>query len=161
MTVFEAYSKLWTYFKEHDSFVMDENFKDIVLVSEQPTRDRACMQSALDDWVKTELLVVQKGYACWESTTQEDLGSNEKKEKDVYTLKKSLDSNEQSIAIHPNLAGFLMNEINEFCELIEDKTDWCDPTSLGSKDVMNLLHILNFYKTKYREASGIDEEKNG
>jgi hypothetical protein len=77
--------------------------------------------------------------------------------KDIYILRKSLDSNEQSVSIHPNLAGFITTEINGFCELIEDKTDWCDPTNLGSKDVMNLLHILHFYKGKYKEAIGATE----
>ena len=150
MTVFESYSKLWTYFKEHDSFVMEENFHDIVLVSDQPTRDRAAVQSALDDWVKTELLMLQKDFSY--------KGEGEKK--DIYVLKKSLDSNEQSISIHPNLAGFVMSEINGFCDLIEDKTDWCDAMNLGSKDIMNILHILNFYKTKYKEAIGAEEEKD-
>ena len=85
-------------------------------------------------------------------------GEGEKK--DIYVLKKSLDSNEQSISIHPNLAGFVMSEINGFCDLIEDITDWCDAMNLGSKDIMNLLHILNFYKTKYKEAIGAEEEKD-
>ena len=144
MTVFEAYSKLWTYFKENDSFIMEDNFHDIILVSDEPARDKACIQSALDDWTKTEMLVLQKDFS-WKPDSPK---------KNIYTLKKSLDSNEQSIPIHPNLAGIMMNEINSFCELIEDKTDWCNPNDLGSKDIMNLLHILSFYKSKYREAIG-------
>ena len=52
------------------------------------------------------------------------------------------------------------DEINEFCELIEDKTDWCDPTDLNQKDILNVLHILNFYKEKYQSEAGIfDDEK--
>tara|TARA_B100000959_G_scaffold243886_1_gene267466 strand:+ start:1967 stop:2431 length:465 start_codon:yes stop_codon:yes gene_type:complete len=148
MTVFEAYSKLWTYFKEHDTFIMDDNFHDIVTITDEPARDKACIQSALDDWTKSEMLTVQKDFSWKEDSPK----------KDIYILKKSLDSNEQSVSIHPNLAGFMMNEINGFCGLIEDKTDWCDPTDLSSKDVMNLLHILNFYKTKYKEAIGEAEE---
>jgi hypothetical protein len=148
MTVFESYSKLWKYFKENDSFTMDENFRDIIMITDQPSRDRASVQSALDDWVKSEILTVQKDYS-WEESPP----------KDIYILKKSLDSNEQSISIHPNLAGFMMDEINGFCELIEDKTDWCDARNVSSKDVMNLLHILHFYKGKYREAIGEEDEK--
>ena len=147
MTVFESYSKLWKYFKKNDSFTMDEDFSSIVLISGEPSRDRASVQSALDDWVKSEVLTVQKGYA-WEDSPP----------RDIYILKKSLDSNEQSIPIHSNLAGFVMDEINGFCELIEDKTDWCDARSLGSKDIMNLLHILHFYKNKYKEAMGEESE---
>jgi len=148
MTVFESYSKLWKYFKENDSFTMDENFRDIIMITDQPSRDRASVQSALDDWVKSEILTVQKDYS-WEESPP----------KDIYILKKSLDSNEQSISIHPNLAGFMMDEINGFCELIEDKTDWCDARNVSSKDIMNLLHILHFYKGKYREAIGEEDEK--
>ena len=127
---------------------MDENFRDIIMITDQPSRDRASVQSALDDWVKSEILTVQKDYS-WEESPP----------KDIYILKKSLDSNEQSISIHPNLAGFMMDEINGFCELIEDKTDWCDARNVSSKDIMNLLHILHFYKGKYREAIGEEDEK--
>ena len=141
MTVFEAYSKLWEYFKEEDSFTMEDNFNKIVLVTDQPNRDRATVQSALDDWVKSEVITVQKDYAWGES-----------KKRNIYILKKSLDSNEQSISVHPNLGGYMMREINEFCELIEDKTDWCDARELSSKDILNLIHILNFYKSKYEEG---------
>ena len=51
-----------------------------------------------------------------------------------------------------------MTEINEFCDLIQDKTDWCDAMNLSSKDFLNLLHILHFYKGKYKEAIGEDSE---
>jgi len=149
MTVFEAYSKLWTFFKENDTFIMDENFKDIVMITDQPTRDRACVQSALDDWTKTDMLMLQKDYS-WKEDS---------KKQDVYVLKKSLDSNEQSLSIHPNLAGAIMTEVNGFCELIEDKTDWCDPTKIGTKDILNILHILSFYRNKYQEATGIEGEE--
>lgn len=147
MTVYEAYSKLWEYFKENDSYTMEDNFDKIVLISDAPSRDRATVQSALDDWVKSEVITVQKDYS-W--------GESEKR--DIYILKKSLDSNEQSVSIHPNLAGYMMREINDFCEIIEDKTDWCDASDLTSKDVLNLLHILNFYKGKYQEEAGIKKK---
>jgi len=149
MTVFEAYSKLWTYFKENDSFIMKDDYTKMDKISETPTRDRGAVQAALDDWVKSELLTVQE---------QPEWGSDKSDLKKIYILKKPLDSNEQSIAVHPNLATYVMTEINSFCELIEDRTDWCDPMDLGSKDILNLIHILNFYKSKYKDSIGMDDD---
>jgi ribosome biogenesis GTPase A len=153
MTVFEAYSKLWEFFKENDSFVMEEDFRKVSLVSETPTRDRAAMQSALDDWTKNDLLTRQE-----QTTWNKEIKDNETKT--VYVLRKPLDSNDQTVTIHSNLATYMMKEINGFCELIDDKTDLCDPSDLDSKDVLNLIHILNFYKNKYREEIGADIEKD-
>jgi hypothetical protein len=154
MTVFEAYGKLWDFFKENDSFVIEEDFRKISLITETPTRDKAAVQSALDDWVESKMLHRQ-AQECWDK----ELKQNETKI--IYILKKPLDSNEQSVSLSASLAGYISKEINEFCELIEDKTDWCDPTDLNQKDILNVLHILNFYKEKYQSEAGIfDDEKN-
>jgi hypothetical protein len=153
VTVYEAYSKLWEYFKDTDSFVMEEDFRKVSLVSDTPTRDRAAFQSALDDWAKQDILTRQVQHV-W----NKEIKDNETKT--VYVLRKPLDSNEQSISVHANLATYMMKEINSFCELIDDKTDLCDPTDLRSKDILNLIHILNFYKNKYQEEIGMDNEKD-
>ena len=72
-----------------------------------------------------------------------------------------MDSNEQSVSVNANMAGYITREINGFCELIEDKTDWSDPTDINQKDILNILHILNFYKEKYRQEIGLDDDDNG
>ena len=143
MTVFEAYGKMWDFFKKNDSFILEEDFKKISLITETPSRDRAAIQSALDDWVETKMLHRQV-----QESWNRELKAGETKV--IYILKKPLDSNEQSISIGASLAGYISKEINEFCGLIEDKTDWSDPTSISQKDVLNVLHILNFYKEKYK-----------
>ena len=152
MTVFEAYGKMWEFFKEKDSFVMEEDFRKIVLITEYPSRDKAAVQCALDDWAKSGMLTRQEQVA-W----NKELKDNERKI--IYVLKKPLDSNEQSVSVSANLAGYITREINQFCELIEDKTDWSDPTDLDQKDILNVLHILNFYKEKYREEVGEDSDQ--
>ena len=154
MTVFEAYGKLWDFFKENDSFVMEEDFRKILLISDAPTRDRAAVQSALDDWVTSKVLAREVQVA-W----NKELKDSEKKV--IYILKKPMDSNEQSVSVNANMAGYITREINGFCELIEDKTDWSDPTDINQKDILNILHILNFYKEKYRQEIGLDDDDNG
>ena len=150
MTVFEAYGKLWDFFKDSDSFVMEEDFRKIILITETPARDRAAVQSALDDWVGSKVLA-REIQVCW----NKELKDNEKKV--IYILKKPMDSNEQSVSVNANMAGYITREINSFCELIEDKTDWSDPTDINQKDILNVLHILNFYKEKYRQEIGMDD----
>jgi hypothetical protein len=150
MTVFEAYGKLWDFFKDNDSFVMEEDFRKILLITETPTRDRAAIQSALDDWVTSKVLA-REIQTCW----NKELKDNEKKV--IYILKKPMDSNEQSVSVNANMAGYITREINDFCELIEDKTDWSDPTDINQKDILNVLHILNFYKEKYRQEIGLSD----
>jgi len=151
MTVFEAYGKLWDFFKESDSFVLEEDFRRISLITETPSRDKAAIQSALDDWVESKMLHRQ----VQESWSKE---IKESETKVIYILKKPLDSNEQSVSIGASLAGYISKEINEFCELIEDKTDWSDPTETSQKDILNILHILNFYKEKYKMEVDIDQD---
>jgi len=154
MTVFEAYGKLWEFFKENDSFVLEEDFRKIVLVTENPSRDRAAVQSDLDDWSKGSMLDRQQ-LAVWDK----ELKASENKT--IYVLKKPLDSNEQSVSVSASLAGYISKEINGFCELIEDKTDWSDPADVTPRDLLNVLHILNFYKEKYKtEMTFDDDEKN-
>jgi hypothetical protein len=151
MTVFEAYGKLWDFFKESDSFVLEEDFRKISLITETPARDKAAVQSALDDWVESKMLHRQ----VQESWNKE---LKDRETKVIYILKKPLDSNEQSVSIGSSLAGYMSKEINEFCELIEDKTDWSDPSEINPKDVLNVLHILNFYKEKYKLEVGLSDD---
>ena len=151
MTVFEAYSKLWDYFQENDSFIMEEDFRKVELITEFPARDRAAVQSALDSWAKDGFLTRQVQEAwCKELKTNET--------KVIYVLKKPIATNDQSVSVNSNMAGYITKEINNFCELIEDKTDWSDPTDISQKDILNILHILNFYKEKYREELGLDSD---
>ena len=151
MTVFEAYGKLWDFFKESDSFVIEEDFRKISLITETPARDKAAVQSALDDWVESKMLHRQV-----QDSWNKELKENEKKV--IYILQKPLDSNEQSVSISPHLASHMSKEINNFCELIEDKTDWSTPSKITQKDVLNTLHILSFYKEKYMMEVGLDED---
>jgi hypothetical protein len=151
MTVFEAYGKLWEFFKEQDSFVMEEDFRKIILISDSPTRDRGAIQAALDDWVKNDFIARQE-QSLWNKELKES------ETKTMYILKKPLDSNEQSLSVSAQLASYMSREINNFCEIIEDKTDWSDPADLQPKDLLNVMHILNFYKEKYRQEIGMEED---
>ena len=152
MTVFEAYGKMWEFYKENDSFILDEDFRKITLITEHPARDKAAFQAALDDWVESKLLTRQV-QTLWNKELKET------ETKTIYVLRKPLDQNDQSISVSAQMATYISREINNFCELIEDKTDWSDPSDITSKDVLNILHILGFYKEKYREEVGIGEKK--
>jgi hypothetical protein len=50
----------------------------------------------------------------------------------------------------------LAEVVNDFCDLIEDKTDYCDPTAICEKDVRNLLLI--YEQTKKIAHENMDND---
>lgn len=136
MTIQEASGKLYNWFYTHDSFCLDKDFGSIIPISDLPDRDKAALAIALKKLESSAML------ACDEREGQD------KKNHDYYVLERSFDSWQQSIDLGPTTARYIANELNLFCDLIEDKTDWCDVTSVGEKDVRNLIHIINYYKSK-------------
>tara|TARA_Y100001938_G_scaffold131492_1_gene188658 strand:- start:15277 stop:15735 length:459 start_codon:yes stop_codon:yes gene_type:complete len=136
MTVQEASGKLYNWFYNHDSFCLDNDFNSIIPMTDLPDRDKAALAIALKKLESGGML------ACSEREGED------KKTHDYYVLERSFDSWQQTVDIGPTSARFIANELNSFCELIEDKTDWCDVTSISEKDVRNLVHIIAFYKNK-------------
>ena len=133
---------------------MEEDFRKIMLITEFPARDRGAVQCALDDWTDSKMLTRQQ-----QTSWNKEIKDSETKV--IYILKKPLDSNSQSVDVTAQMASYISREINNFCELIEDKSDWSDPADVSSKDILNVLHILNFYKEKYKEEINLtNDEKN-
>ena len=79
------------------------------------------------------------------------LSSKEYADKRYFILSKPVDGFQQSIDVGPFVAKFISNEINEFCVLIDDRTDSCQTASISEKDLKNLVHIVQFYKQKVLE----------
>jgi hypothetical protein len=50
---------------------------------------------------------------------------------------------------------YIANEINEFCDLIEDHTDQCVSSTITDKDVRNLVHISQYFKSRLAEKEEI------
>lgn len=141
MTIQEASGKLYNWFYTHDSFCLDKDFSSIIPISDLPDRDKAALAIALKKLEGSAMLA-------YDQREGED-----KKNHDYYVLERSFDSWQQSIDLGPTTARFVANELNSFCDMIDDKTDWCDVTDLTEKDVRNLVHIINFYKNKQEDEA--------
>ena len=123
MTVLDATTHLFEWFKTHDSFE-EKNVKDIIIISDTPERDKAAFLCCLDDLVTNEIL-----------------GVTEIKERKIWVLKKSLEAYDQSIDIPFPLSLEIASCISRMCAILNDHADEADPRSLTTKDIMNLTFI--------------------
>ncbi len=135
MTIYEASGLLFNWFRDNDSFVLEEDFKKVVLISEEKDRETACVTAALNHLEGMELI------------KKEQVG-----EKEIWILRKSFRQFEQNVEISAETSATIANVINDFCDLIEDTTDYCDATSITEKDISNLLLI-------YRQTKNIALDK--
>ncbi|MAF24568.1 hypothetical protein CL634_03195 [bacterium] len=139
MNVSEASIKLFTWYSEHDSFEMEKNFLEVMLVSDGEAQDKAAINCALKDLEEGNLIQ-----------------SSKIDEREIWTLQKPFSSFSQTVEISADLALALSEAINEFCEAIEDKTDLCVPTSIIPKDIQNLVFLYRHLQEKL-----VSEEKEG
>jgi hypothetical protein len=123
MTILDATTHLFEWFKTHDCFE-EQNIKDIILVSDTPERDKAAFLCALNDL--TENLV---------------LGVTEVGERKIWVVKKALEAYDQSVDVSYPLALEIANCLNHMCDVLNDYTDQCDPRNLSTKDIMNLTFV--------------------
>lgn len=129
MTILDASLKLYGWFEQHDTVVVETDFKKIVLISENETEDKAIFIAALKDLERQQMIVAEEsdGIQYW-------------------ILKQPFRSYEQDVKIGAPVSQAIAEEINLFCEKIQDDTDKCDITSITEKDIMNLIYINQHYK---------------
>lgn len=126
MTIVEAVNKLLEHFAKKDSFSMDEDYVDLMQLSENPDEHKMAFSLALEDLEKNDLI---KCYAAGKKKT--------------YILKKPLNSFEQSITVGGFTCQMIAKIINDFCDKIKDKRDYCDPRNINEKDLRNLMFIAS------------------
>jgi len=134
MTVLDANNSLFEWFQSHDSFEMGRDLKKIIPILDDEAETIISYRLALDE-LENNGLIAHQDY-------------NEKK---VYVLTKSFESYNQNPDLPSWAAKMIANEINEFCEIINDKTDMCCMSSINQKDISNLVHISQYYKSKLVE----------
>ena len=122
MTVLDATSKLFLWFANKDSFCMEDNFSDAVVVSIDEEIDKACFYCALESMRKQGNL----------------LKKSKVKEKTYWFLIRPLQSIEQTVTI-----GF--DTVNMICAVLEDlsknlEADICfDATNISESNLQDLL----------------------
>lgn len=126
MTIVEAANKLLEHFAKNDSFSMEEDYVSLMQLSETPDQHKMAFSLALEDLEKNDLI---KCYV------------NGKKK--TYILKKPLNSFEQNVTLGGFSCQMIGKVINDFCDKIKDKRDYCDPRNITEKDIRNLMFIAS------------------
>ena len=129
MTVLEMSHDLYDWFKNHDSFEMERDFKKIVLISIDESEDKSLLLASLDGLEKVGVVKLQA-----------------LKTKKYWFLSKPIASFEQSVSINGAVAAEISLIVNGFCHKINDKTDLSDPLNITPKDIRNLVLICGHYQ---------------
>ena len=136
MTKFESTNLLFRWFESNDSFCLSEDFNKVVLICENQDRDTAAVLLALDNLEKMEFISKQ-----------------EVNEKVFWVLNKPFSQFPSTVEISPTLSKAIAENINQFCEIINDDTDLCDPTNITEKDIQNLVYMYTQTKGLLAKSS--------
>jgi hypothetical protein len=128
MTIVEAANKLLEHFIKKDSFCMETDYIDLMQLSENPEENKITFILALEDLEKNDII---KGYI--------------QGKKRIYILKKPLNSFEQNINVGGFTCNMIAKVINDFCDKIKDKRDYCDSRNITEKDIRNLMFIATMH----------------
>jgi len=140
MTIVEAVNKLLEHFGKKDSFSIEEDYLNLMQLSETPEENKIAFILALEDLDKNEFV------KCY---TQG--------KKKIYILKKPLNSFEQNVMIGGFTCSMIAKVINDFCDKIKDKRDYCDAKNINEKDIRNLMFIATMNTSSEDKTNSLDE----
>ena len=126
MTVLDSSGMLYEWYQNNDTFVLEDDFKNVVPLSESVEKDKASLWCALLDF-----------------ETMEMVKSCEIEGRRYWILRKGFDSFEQTVTLTPMVAATLAGMINTYCDVLEADGEKCDPANIQEKDIKNVLFILN------------------
>lgn len=130
MTTLEASLKLIDWFSENDYFNFPKDLNKLLVIHENEN-DKFPVLAALKNLTEESILA------------SIDNSSEEK----VYFLNRKFEQIEQEVKINGALACNIADRINWFCqEVIKDESEICDPKEIKSRDLWNILHVLDFLK---------------
>lgn len=126
MTILDASNRLFEHFSKKDSFNIETDYTNLMQISETPDEDKIAFILALEEMEKTEFIK-----------------SHQIGKKKIYILKKPFASYEQNIVIAGLTCNLVAKVINEFCDKIKDKRDYCDAKNITEKDIRNLMFLAS------------------
>ncbi len=140
MTVIDARGSLFSWFESNDSFCLERDCSKLILIHDgEDGEKKACVLAALSEFIDADLL------------SKSEYGDIE-----FFFLKRPFASMDQTVSLNAVVAASVSEEVNNFCQLINDERDFCDPTSIRERDVGNLINIIRFYRGDFSED---DKEK--
>ena len=130
MTTLEASLKLIDWFSENDYFNFPKDLNKLLVIHENEN-DKFPVIAALKNLLEENIVAIE-----------EDLNGDK-----IYFLNRKFEQMEQEIKINGALACNIADRINWFCqEVIKDESEICNPKEIKSRDLWNILHVLDFLK---------------
>jgi hypothetical protein len=130
MTTLEASLKLIDWFSENDYFNFPKDLNKLLVIHENEN-DKFPVIAALKNLLEENIVAIE-----------EDLNGDK-----IYFLNRKFEQMEQEIKINGSLACNIADRINWFCqEIIKDESEICNPKEIKSRDLWNILHVLDFLK---------------
>lgn len=124
MTVNDAMEKLFSWFSDHDTFQMERDFKELVVITDNMDEEKCAISCALKDMESNNII-----------------SSHTTNKTDYYILCRKLQAFSQDVAIDGETAWELANVLNGVCEGINDYVDQCNPMILKPLDIKNITFI--------------------
>ena len=125
---------LYAWFAENDTFQITQLSRAMV------GRDKeGCSDAELEASFRCALGQLEK---------MELIKKAEAEDTEIWVLQKSYLTVEQDVKISADTALAISEVLNNFCKIIDDYKDECDPSSIREKDVQNLIHICSYFMSK-------------
>ena len=128
MTIFEASTKLYGWFSEHDSFCLETDEKKLMEDTKRSKYKR-----------KEELAAIKCGLKDLEKLDM--VSPSEIESQEVWVLRKGFNTLNQTVIISPEPCQSVAHIVNGFCEVFDMAKEKVDPMSLEEKDIKNLVYI--------------------
>jgi len=139
MTVLEASGELFNWFDKNDKFDLEE---DISKLLKKPSKsDKAAVKCALDEFEQMEVI-----------------RSTEISGEKIWVLKKDFGNFDQEVKLSPKSCHSISQLINAYRDILGIEEEQCDPTSISSSDIDNLLLIC--YQLINEISKETDPSKN-
>ena len=137
MTINDAMEKLFSWFADHDTFQMERDFKEVVVITDNIDEEKCTILCALKAMESNNII-----------------SSHTTNKTDYYILCRKLQAFSQDVSIDGETAWAMANVINGVCEAMEDYVDQCDPINLKPLDIKNITFIAMEQLRKEAEAQG-------
>ena len=135
MTVNDAIESLFNWFSDHDTFQMERDFKELVVITDNMDEEKCAISCALKDMESNNII-----------------SSNTTNKTDYYILCRKLQAFSQDVSIDGDTAWSMANVLNGVCEALDDFTDQCNPINLRPLDIKNITFIAMEQMRKAAES---------
>jgi len=131
-TIVEYVVLLLNYFENNSIFELSK-YRDLLgITDKEPEEEKAMVLLALQELEKNDIV----------------RSSLINKKNQIWALFKPLANINQNIDISYSLASKIAETINFYCHEFKTTTDFCDPKNIKEKDILNLLVVINYLRTK-------------